>query len=133
MAVVVLRRYLCRNCGAVVAVGPREVTARRHYSASAIGWALALFGVAQLAAREVRRRVSPWAVVGAAAAAGWQTLRRWAKAVREGGLFPGVRASPESFSLRQVAARAATTLAASAPPSIEELGPRVFAGACAMT
>jgi hypothetical protein len=127
-----MRRYLCRGCGAVVIVGPREVTARRHYSASAIGWALALFGVARLAAREVRRRVSPWAVVGAAAAAGWQTLRRWARAVRDRALFPRVRASPASFSLRQVAARAATTLAACAPPGIEPFDAQVFAGACAM-
>jgi hypothetical protein len=112
---ITLRRYMCQSCGAVVAVGPRGLVRRRLYSAGAIALALTLYGVLGLAPREVRRRVSPLRIVGATAAAGWASLRRWSRAVRGRGLFPGVRGLPGGATLRQVAARAATTLAAYAP------------------
>ena len=112
---VLLRRYQCQPCGAVLMVVPRGLVPRRLYSAGAIALALALWGVAELAPAEVRRRVSPFQVVGATAAAGWASLRRWSRAVRAGRLFPVVRALPAEARLRQVAARAATTLAAFAP------------------
>lgn len=112
---ILTRRYRCQPCGAVVVVVPRGVLRRRLYSAGAIALALALWSVAELAPAEVRRRVSPFAVVGATAAAGWSSLRRWSRAVRAGRLFPVVRALPAEATLRQVAARAATTLAAWAP------------------
>ena len=111
---VVVRRYRCQRCGATPTVVPAGVVARYLFSGPAVALALALFGVTGLALAEVRRRVSPWATVGATAAAGWGTLRRWAAAVRAGRLF-GVRAVPEGWTARQVAARAATTLAARAP------------------
>jgi len=109
---ILIRRYQCQLCGAVVVVVPRGVLRRRLYSAAAVALALALYGVAGLTRPEVRRRVSPFAVVGATAAAGWASLRRWSRAVRAGRLFPVVRALPAEATLRQVAARAATTLAA---------------------
>ncbi len=114
---VLARRYACQSCGAIVMVVPRGVVYRRLYSAGAIALALALWGVSELAPAEVRRRVSPFAFVGATAAAGWESLRRWSHAVRAGRLFPVVRALPAEVTLRQVAARAATTLAACAPGS----------------
>jgi hypothetical protein len=133
VAVVRVRLYLCVECGAVMTVVPREVVARRHFSAPAIGLAMALFGVAEFAAHEVRRRVSPWSVVGPTAAAGWLTLRRWLRAARRGELFAAVRPAPPGFSSRQVAARVATTLAASALPHTAKIfDEQVFAGACAM-
>jgi hypothetical protein len=82
----VARRYQCQSCGAIVLVVPRGVVCRRLYSAAAIALALALWGVKGLAAAEVRRRVSPFAIVGATAAAGWASLRRWSRAVRTGRL-----------------------------------------------
>lgn len=109
------RRYLCRSCGAVLVVVPRGVAPRRHYSASAIALALALWGLLGLPPPQVRERVSPWRVVGAAAARGWATLRRWAAAVRRGVLFAGVRACPPRFTAREVAERAASTLSALCP------------------
>jgi hypothetical protein len=112
-----LRRYLCRSCGAVVVVGPRGLVRRRLYSAGAIALALALYGVAGLAPADVRRQVSPFRIIGPTAAAGWASLRRWSRAVRAGRLFPVVRAPPSGATLRQVAARAATTLAAYVPGS----------------
>ncbi|HET8541634.1 MAG TPA: hypothetical protein VFL83_17280 [Anaeromyxobacter sp.] len=112
---ILVRRYQCQPCGAVIVVVPRGVVLRRLYSASAIALALALYGVAGLAPAEVRRRVSPLRIVGATAAAGWASLRRWSRAVRAGRLFPMVRALPADATLRHVAARAATTLAAYVP------------------
>jgi hypothetical protein len=112
---ILARRYRCQPCGAVVLVVPRGILRRRLYSAGAIALALALWGVSGLAPPEVRRRVSPFTIVGATAAAGWASLRRWSRAVRARRLFPVVRALPAEASLRQVAARAATTLAAYAP------------------
>ena len=112
---IVLRRYKCQKCGAVIVVVPRGLIRRRLYSAGAIALALALWSVAEWAPAEVRAKVSPLRIVGATAAAGWASLRRWSRSVRAGRLFPAVRALPAEASLRQVAARAATTLAAWAP------------------
>ncbi len=112
---ILVRRYLCLSCGAVVVVGPRGPVRRRLYAAGAIALALALYGVAGLAPAEVRRRVGPLRIVGPTAAAGWASLRRWCRAVRARRLFLVIRALPVGATLRQVAARAATTLAACAP------------------
>ena len=113
-----LRRYRCQPCGAVVVVGPRGLQRRRLYSAGAVALALALYGLAALPAVEVRHRVSPLRIVGATAASGWASLRRWCRAVRAGRLFPAVRALPAEATLREVAARAATTLAAFGPGGV---------------
>ena len=131
MIVVTARRYLCLACGAVVLVVPCGVLPGRHFSAGAIAWALALFGVEGLPARTVRARASPWRVVGATAAAGWTSLRRWLRAVRQGRLFTGVRAAPATWTWRQLAARVATTLAARAPPGLRHtsLAAQAFHGA----
>jgi hypothetical protein len=126
---VLVRRYLCRSCRAVVVVGPRGIAPGRLYAAGAIALALALWGCGGRPARQVRRQVGPFPVVGATAAAGWASLRRWSKAVRAGRLFPMVRALPAGASLRQVAARAATTLAACAPGSGLPLESAAFLGA----
>lgn len=112
-----LRRYQCLPCGAVIVVVPRGLVPRRLYSASAIALALALWSIAEQTPAAVRHQVSPLAIVGATAAAGWASLRRWSRGIRAGRLFPMVRALPAEATLRQVAARAATTLAAFAPGS----------------
>ena len=88
LVVIKARRYRCVVCGAVPLVVPREVLARRSYSASAIGLALALWGLLLLPAREVRRRCSPATILGDAAATGWATLRRWTRAAARGSLLP---------------------------------------------
>ena len=126
---VLIRRYRCRPCGAVIAVVPCGVRRHQLYSAGAIALALALWGVADLAPAKVRAQVSPFAVVGPTAAAGWASLRRWSRAVRAGRLFAVVRALPAEASLRQVAARAATTLAAFAPGGGLPVDSAAFLGA----
>jgi len=116
---VLLRRYQCQPCGALVVVGPRGLLPRRLYSASAVALALALYGLAAaLSPAQVRRQVSPLRIVGATAASGWASLRRWCRAVRVGRLFPAVRTLPGEATLRAVAARAATTLAAYGPGGV---------------
>jgi len=123
---ILARRYLCRRCGAVVQVVPRGVLRCRLFSASAIGLALALWALWRLPAAEVRRRVSPWRKVGASAAPGWASLRRWVQQVRQ--LFGEVRPSPTQWTARHRAERIATTLAARAPTGSDLLA-CAFAGA----
>jgi hypothetical protein len=126
-----VRRYVCRLCMAVIVVVPLGVIAGRLFGAAAIGLAVALFGVAKLPIAEVRRRVSPWQRVGTSAEGSWLSLRRWVHAIRERRLFASVRASPSGVTAREIAARAAQTLAAWAPPSLAAVAieHRVFAGA----
>lgn len=130
LVVVRVRRYACL-CGAILTVVPRETLPARLYTTSAVAWALALFGVDGASPQQVRRRTSPWAIVGATAAAGWATLRRWVAAVRERRLLADVRTCPPDFTARQVAERAATTMAAFAPlaAAAVPIAARAFAGA----
>ena len=124
------RRFRCLRCSAVVLVVPRAMLPRRWYSGSAIALALALYGIERAARAAVRRRVSPFEVVGYRAATGWVTLGRWVDAVRVGRLFSRVRPSPARFTRRQVAERAATTLGSRAPPPMDaSLTVRAFGGA----
>jgi hypothetical protein len=115
--VVAARRFLCRGCGAILLVVPRGMMPRRHYAASAIALALALLGLLGLSVSEIRQRISPWQIVDKAAAERWPTLRRWVEAARRGELFCAVRPSPPHFTMREVAERAAATIAACAPLS----------------
>jgi hypothetical protein len=124
------RRYLCVACGAVVLVVPSGMLRGRRYSGPAIAQALALFGLGRLSPAEVRRRTSADKFIGTTASAGWVTLLRWCEAVRDGRLFPDVRASPASFTRRQVAERAASTIGGRAPPPVNaSLVVRAFVGA----
>ena len=130
MVTIPCRRYQCQVCAAVILVVPRTTLARRWYSASAIAMALALFGATGLPPSEVRRQISPFKHVGYAATAKWTTLLRWSDAVRARRLFGETRASPASFSQRQVAERAAMALASRAPPPLDDPTPaRAFRGA----
>jgi hypothetical protein len=104
---------------------------RRHFSKTAIALALALYGIAKKSLRQTRRLISPWTTVGDAACTGWAALTRWIRAVRRGSMFVCVRAIPPDMSARQAAERAATTLAAWAPPALGHLPliEQAFAGA----
>jgi len=95
-------------------VVPRELLARRLYTASAIGLALAVWALLGSTEAEARTRVSPLAFVGTGAQDTWVTLRRWATATAKGRLFATVtsRAPPSAgLSLRRQAERAAAALA----------------------
>lgn len=108
---VVLRRYRCRRCTAVLMVGPTGMLARRRYTALAIVIALWLWAVEHWTDRQTRARVSPWPRGGMCRPERWTTLRRWAAAARDGRLWSWVRGE-ESWTLRQCAERAAHILAA---------------------
>lgn len=121
-----VRRYRCIRCRALMTVVPSETLTKRLYSAVAIGWALALYGLSMLSPTAVRLQVSPWGHWGAASAAGWQTLRRWVEAAMGGRLFDCVRPMPAWWAVRKVAATAASTLAGYAlpvpePPALDVL------------
>jgi len=105
----ILRRYLCVACGAVLTVAPKAVLPRRLFTASAIALALALWAVEGASSPAVREKISPLKAVGHAAARTWLTLRRWTADARE--IFPDVRPWPDSWPPRKAAERVATTLA----------------------
>jgi hypothetical protein len=127
VAIVVVRRYRCLECNAVITVAPRGVASRRHFSASAIGVALYLYGVLGASAVEVSRRIGLW---GARPGA-WRTLFRWSAAIDSATLFASahIRASPAKHTLRQRAQRAAMTLGSLSPAGSTALLSRVFVGA----
>lgn len=120
------RRYRCRRCTAIVAVVPRQVLARRHFAAGAIALAVFAFGKLGSTAAAAASRIGSWA----RGPGGWRTLRRWLAAIDEGRLFACVRGSPDGWSPRQRAERAAMTVAALVPASVAiKDDARVFAGA----
>jgi len=108
-------------CRAITTVVPAETLTRRLYSAAAIAWSLALFGISLLSTRAIRRMVSPMHTVGPTSAARWVTLLRWCRAVEARQLFPRVR-HPADGSLRSVAEAAAASIASYALPSPEPPG-----------
>lgn len=119
-----MRRYRCTRCRAVLTVVPAETITRRLYSAAAIAWALALYGLSLLAPGAVRELVSPWRVVTASSAARWRTLSRWCAAAADR-LFSKLPPLPDTTA-RQVAAAAAVAISAFAvpmpePPPLAEL------------
>jgi hypothetical protein len=117
--VLLVRRYHCIACGAVMTVAPSETLTKRLYAASAVGWALALFGLLLMTPKSVRSLVSPLRIWGTTSGVRWQTLLRWAGAAAAGRLFSTMRAMPAEWPARTVAARVAATLSASTLPSPE--------------
>lgn len=114
-----VRRFRCVACGAVVTVAPAETLTRRLYSAAAIAWSLALFGLSLLSTSAIRRKVSPMRIVGPTSAARWVTVLRWCRAVDAGQLFHSARRSPAGGGMRAIAEAAASSIAAHALPSPE--------------
>jgi hypothetical protein len=131
MVEITVRRYRCQPCGAVISVVPCQVVAKRLYSAAAIGFALALWGLLQWSARKVRQAVNPLRIVGATAIGSWASLRRWARAVSAGEIFRSLPRAVQRATHRDTAAQAAVMLAASACATSRELPveQRAFVGA----
>ena len=115
----VVRRYRCIACRALTTVAPSETLTKRLYTASAIAWALALYGLLLMTPRAIRELVSPLRIWGTTSGVRWQTLLRWSAAAAAGRLFPTVRGMPDEWPARTVAARVAATLSASTLPSPE--------------
>lgn len=124
-----VRRYHCQRCGGMTTVLPSGLCARRHYSASAIGLALCLFGLMGRTVGETRERVCTWRL--GFDLNRWTTLRRWVSAVGAGELLARIvawRRWPGGMSLRAGAERAAACLR-SLGPGTGTLAEQVFAGA----
>lgn len=113
VTVLVLRRYRCVACGAVITVVPRGVARRRHYGHAAIAMALALWALVGETAAAVRARVCAFRIT--ICGHDWPTLRRWARASGD----------PE---------RAAQVAIGHAPPTLRSapLWAQAFAGGSAM-
>jgi hypothetical protein len=129
MITVAVRRYRCQRCCGLTTVLPGGLCARRHYSASAIGLALCLFGLMGHSIGETRERVCTWQ--SGFDQNRWSTLRQWAAAVGAGRLLPRIiawRRWPEGMSFRAGAERAAACLCSLAP-GLATLAERAFAGA----
>lgn len=131
IVVLLIRRYRCQPCRTVVTVVPRETAIGMLYTASAVAWALALFGVARQSEAEVRRSTSPWRVVGAAAVRRWRSLRRWVAAACQRRIFSKILRPPGGCVARQAAERIAIAVSAHAPPTLARvaLPARAFLGA----
>lgn len=110
--VVVARRYRCRSCGAVLVVVPRGVGRALRYTLDAIGYALALWGHAQVTGERARRAVSTAKARGLSAPEQWSSLRRWAA---RGARVFGAGMPESSGTLRDQARRLASWLASQAP------------------
>ena len=121
------RRYRCRACGAVITVRPRGELAHKRYTASAIVLALWLWGCTLMTDAAVQSRSSPSPPRGVSRPERWTTLRRWARAARDGSLWRCVRAEPH-WTLRQCAERAALVIVALADVAIGPPERRAFAG-----
>ena len=115
--VLAARRYRCLNCEAILLVVPRGVARCKHFAATAIAFAVALFGINQLPQHAVREAVSPWRVVSGPRTT-WASLRRWINAIGSGALWPALPRAPAPSSSRQIAERAAMALSARAPSSL---------------
>lgn len=105
-----VRRYLCQRCGAVVVVAPRGVLRSVRYTAVSIALSLGLWSVQRQPGHRIRERVSPLGSSGYAELHGWRSLSRWAS---RGGRIFDLRAGPSDGAralalevTRQLAARA---------------------------
>jgi hypothetical protein len=120
LVVVAVRRFRCILCRAVSTVAPAEALTARLYTASAIAWSLALYGLSALSTAAIRELVSPLRIVGPASATRWLTVRRWCTAVVGGRLFTESAGHARSKrDDRAVAEAAAAAIAAHALPSPE--------------
>ena len=80
---VVLRRYRCRGCKAVLMVGPRGLVPGRWYGAGAMASAVAAYARGATTAT-VRSATSPASIMGASSTERWITLVRWLDAAVRG-------------------------------------------------
>jgi len=128
VGVVMQRRYRCVRCGAVIVVRPRGVVGRRRYTLAAIAFSLWLWAVELCSDAQVRTRTSVRPTAGLSRPERWTTLRRWARAAREGGLWRSV-AADASWTLREHAERTVRVLVAAAAPELGDDHRRIFAAA----
>lgn len=123
----VLRRYRCRACSAVLIVGPRGLQRGRWYGAGAIARAFAAYARGATTP-QVRAATSPAVHTGTSSAERWITLIRWLDAAERGDLL-GV-AGLRGLHRRSVAEHVTLALAARAGRVLgDDLARCAFVGA----
>lgn len=104
-----LRRFQCQRCNAIMTAAPRGLLPRLRYGAVAVALALGLWSAEQQPGWRVRQQVSPLGSTGNEPLHGWRSLSRWARLCDEwlGRTGPpcGGRAAALELT-RQLAARA---------------------------
>lgn len=104
-----VRRYVCRSCRAVITSAPRGLLRGMLYGAVAIALSLALWACEGLSSWQVRECVSPWGNNSHYARwHGWRTVTRWARDVQR--YWRGLRMDPAGGA-RDRARSAVTQLA----------------------
>ena len=125
--VVPLRRYACQRCRAVLTVGPRGLLPRRHYSAAVVALALWLWAVHQRSDAAVRAKLCAVDERGLSRPERWTTLRRWARAARDGALWVRPAVDP-GWTLRSCAGRVARWLRSLGDPAAASDEARLLSG-----
>lgn len=125
---VLVRRYACQCCAAVITVGPRGLLPHKRYSAMAIALALWLWSVWRWTDPAVRRATCPVAETGVSRPERWTTLRRWARATRDRRLWPGP-AVDHDWSLRECTERVVRVLGSRGDPDAPTDRHRIFGAA----
>lgn len=115
LSVLHMRRYRCRQCKAVVSVGPWDLLPRGLYTVITICLALALWGNGE-SLGTIRLTMGAWSLVGFAAQGRWETLRRWARRACQGKIFNQVQV-PLGGPLRARTHRFMQVVASTGPPS----------------
>jgi len=128
VVVVLVRRYACQLCRAVMTVVPAGMLARRQYSSPSIALALYLWLQSGLSDRSVRARVCAWQVRGSNDR-GWAQLYRWAR--QAASLFALPRPVTALCDAHETVRHVLTTLRALAPAALSSapIELQIFAGA----
>jgi len=123
---ILLRRYRCLGCGAVLTVGPRDLLPGMLYSLVTVVVALAQWGQGATTS-SVRAQLGAFSVIGNATLHDWCSLRRWAR--RAAGVkLLGEVCVQISGTLRERATRWVCILTGAGPPG-DLLPLRALAGA----
>lgn len=126
-----VRRYACQRCGAVMTVVPAGLLAKRQYSGPSIALALRLWLLGGLSDRRVREQICAWRLRGRSPR-GWAQLYRWTRDAA--GLFSLPRPVAAVSDARETARRVLSVLGALAPAALSSAptAEQVFAGAAPM-
>lgn len=124
-----LRRYACQRCKSIIVVGPRGLLRGRLYTAMVLALALWLWAVRRHRDAELRASICAVEYHGVSRPERWTTLRRWARAARDGVLWSSPPSAAADWTLRQCAERVANWLRSLGDPLAATDEQRVISGA----
>ena len=101
LSVILVRRFLCLVCDAVMTVVPKGVVAGRLFSGPAMLLGLFLWSQGGKTQRAVRQALNPWLGLRSRS---WRALGRWTRAALSGRLWGSLSgARPDGESVRELA------------------------------